>query len=66
MAIWAHKQLRRRKYGTLSARESLTDDWVSAAELTGTDGELEYLPDTTAATQFFKVTVRLDDSWLGR
>lgn len=51
---------------TVFVRESLTDDWVSAAELTGTDGELEYLPDTTAATQFFKVTVRLDDSWLGR
>ena len=34
--------------------------------MNGTDGELEYLPDTAAATQFFKVTVRLDETWSGR
>jgi len=54
------------KKETLSARDSLTDDWTNVAELDGTDGELEYLPDTAAVTQFFKVTVRLDETWSGR
>ena len=48
---------------TVYARGDFASDWESVAELDGTDGSLEYRPDSTAATQFFKVTVRLDASW---